>query len=87
MAYDIKEKELYVTRRGYFNEPRNVAVYLIRNLRNDTLKQVEEQFGIEKYSTVSHIVKRVKHEKNVEKGLKNRVQKLFEKIVKSQRQD
>jgi len=28
-AYKIKEDELYVTRRGFFNEPRNVAVYLI----------------------------------------------------------
>ena len=25
-AYKIKESELYVTRRGYFNEPRNIAI-------------------------------------------------------------
>ena len=84
--YDIKEDELYSTRRGLFNEPRNVAVYLIRRLRNDTLKQVGDQFGIEKNSTVSSIVERVKHEIKVDKGLKNRVQKLSEKINKSQRQ-
>ncbi len=47
-AYIIKEAELYLTRRDFFNEPRNVAVYLIRRLRNDTLKQVRDQFGIEK---------------------------------------
>ncbi len=85
-AYDIKEKELYVTRRGYFNEPRNVAVYMIRHLRNDTLKQVGEQFGIEKYSTVSSIVERVKYEMKVDKGLKKRIKNLAEKIIKSQRQ-
>ncbi|MCK5342323.1 MAG: transposase [Candidatus Heimdallarchaeota archaeon] len=85
-AYNIKEKELYVTRRGYFNEPRNVAVYMIRHLRNDTLKQVGEQFGIEKYSTVSSIVERVKFEMKVDKELKKRVQNLAEKIIKSQRQ-
>ena len=85
-AYNIKETELYVTRRGYFNEPRNVAVYLIRHLRNDTLKHVGEQFGIEKYSTVSSIVERVKYEMKVDKGLKIRVQNLTEKITKSQRQ-
>ena len=33
-AYKIKEADLYVTKRGVFNEPRNVAVYLIRRLRN-----------------------------------------------------
>ncbi len=85
-AYHIKETELYVTRRGYFNEPRNVAVYLIRHLRNDTLKQVGEQFGIKKYSTVSSIVERVKYEMKVDKGLKKRIQNLAENITKSQRQ-
>jgi hypothetical protein len=85
-AYNIKENQLYVTTRGYFNEPRNVAVYMIRHLRNDTLKQVGEQFGIEKYSTVSSIVERVKYEMKVDNGLKKRVQNLAEKITKSQRQ-
>ncbi len=84
--YDIVEAELYVTKRGYFNEPRNIAIYLIRRLRNDTLKQVGEQFGIEKYSTVSSIVERVKHEMNVDKGLNKRVRTLSEEINKSQRQ-
>ena len=86
MFYDIKETELYVTRRGYLNEPRNVAVYLIRRLRNDTLKHVGQEFGIEKYSTVSSIVERVKYEVKADKGLKNRIQNLAEKISKSQRQ-
>ena len=43
----------------------------MRHLRNDTLKHVGEQFGIEKYSTVSSIVERVKYEMKVDKGLKN----------------
>ncbi len=85
-AYNIKETELYVTMRGYFNEPRNVAVYLIRHLRNDTLKDVGKQFGIEKYSTVSSIVERVKYEMKVDKSLKKRIQDLADKITKSQRQ-
>lgn len=85
-AYDVKEAELYVTRRGYFNESRNVAVYLSRRLRNDTLKQVGEQFGIEKYSTVSSIVERVKYEMKADKGLKERIQNLAEDITKYQRQ-
>ena len=55
-------------------------------MRNDTLKQVREQFGIEKYSTVSSIVERVKHEMKADKGLKKRIQNLAEIITKSQRQ-
>ena len=85
-AYNIKETDLYVSRRGYFNEPRNVAIYLVRYLRNDTLRSVGSQFRIEKYSTVSSIVERVKYEMKVDKGLKKRVQDLAEKIAKSQRQ-
>ena len=30
-------KDLVISRRGYFNEPRNVAIYLIRHLRGDKL--------------------------------------------------
>ena len=85
-AYDINEAELYVTRRGCRNEARNVAVYLARYVRNDTLKGVGEQFGIEKYSTVSSIVETVKSEMKANKGFKRRVQRLAEKITNSQRQ-
>ena len=85
-AYNVKERKLYVTRRGYFNEPRNVAIYMMRHSRNDTLKEIGKQFGIEKYSTVSSIIERVKYEMRVEKGFKERVQKIAETINKSQRQ-
>jgi len=34
------------------------------------LKHVGEQFGIDKYSTVSSIVERVKYEMKADKGLK-----------------
>jgi REP element-mobilizing transposase RayT len=84
-AYNIKEDDLYVTRRGVFNEPRNIAIYLMRHLRNDTLKQVGEQFDIEKYSTVSSIVERVKFMLKVDRGLKKRIENLTESIIMSQR--
>jgi len=85
-AYNIKETDLYVSRRGYFNEPRNVAIYLVRYLRNDKLRTVGSQFRIEKYSTVSSIVEKVKSEMKVDKGLKKRVKNLITKIINSQRQ-
>ncbi|MFC1891909.1 helix-turn-helix domain-containing protein [Thermodesulfobacteriota bacterium] len=84
--YKIEEDDLLESRRGYFNEPRNIAVYLVRYLRNDTLKRVGEQFGIQKYSTVSSIVERVKYVINADKTIKKRVQNLIEEITKSQRQ-
>jgi REP-associated tyrosine transposase len=84
-VYKIKEDELYVTRRGIFNEPRNVAIYLMRRLRNDTLKEVGKQFGIKKYSTVSSIVERIKFMLKNDRGLKKRVENLTESIIMSQR--
>jgi hypothetical protein len=56
-----------VTRRGHFNELRSVVIYLARHLKNDTLKQVGEQFGIEKCSTVSSLIEREKHEMHTDK--------------------
>jgi putative transposase len=86
MAYNIEETDLYVGRRGYFNEPRNAAIYLVRHLRNETLRTIGAQFRIEKYSTVSSIVEKVKYEMKGDKGLKKRVQDLAQKIANSQRQ-
>jgi len=42
--YGIERKELYKTQRGFFNEPKNVGIYLMRRLRRDRLKQIGEQF-------------------------------------------
>jgi len=81
-----QETELYVTRREDFNAPENVAVYLTRHLRDDTLKHVGEKFGIDKYSTVSSIVERVKYGMKADRRLKNRIQDIAENITKSQRQ-
>ena len=44
--YKVKENELRLSKRGYFNEPRNVSVYLIRHLRNDSLKKVGKYLGL-----------------------------------------
>jgi len=48
------------------------------------LKHVGEQFGIDKYSAFSSIAERVKYEMKADKGLKNRIQIVAEKITKSQ---
>jgi len=42
------------------NEPRNVAMYLMRHLRGDTLSTICEEFGLKKDSSAGSIVDRVK---------------------------
>jgi len=82
--YEIRIDDLYMSRRGYFNEPRNVAIYLVRRLRGDTLKATGEVFGINKNSTVSSIVDRVKYEMSRDKGIRLRVEKLIRTLSNSQ---
>jgi hypothetical protein len=53
------EKELLISQRGSFNEPRNMAIYLTRRLRGDGLKQIGEQFQVKKYSSVSSVIERM----------------------------
>jgi chromosomal replication initiation ATPase DnaA len=57
---------------------------LVRRLRNDTLNQVGDEFGITKYSTVSSIVEKVKKDMSLDKKFKNRIMLLIEKITKGQ---
>lgn len=82
--YNINEQDLYYSRRGYLNEPRNVALYLVRRLRNDTLNQVGDEFRIAKYSTVSSVVEKVKSDMGLDKKIKKRIMSLIEKITKGQ---
>ncbi len=56
--YKISQDELLITRRGFTNEARNMAVFLIRRLRGETLDNIAKYFKIKKYSTVSSIVTR-----------------------------
>ena len=51
----------------------NVAIYLTRRLRGDTLKVVGEVFGITKNITVSSSIDRIKHEMRKDKGVNLRV--------------
>jgi len=82
--YKVRIDDLLKSRRGYFNEPRNVAIYLMRRLRGDTLKEVGEVFGINKNSTVSSCVDKVKYEMNRDRGIKVRVEKLIQILSNSQ---
>ena len=82
--YKVDKNDLLASRRGYFNEPRNVAIYLIRRLRGDTLKGVRKAFGIDKNSTISSVIERVKREMRKNKNINKRVKNLKDILVKSQ---
>jgi REP element-mobilizing transposase RayT len=84
--YQLREDDMLRSKRGCFNEPRNVAIYLTRRLRNDTLKQIGEQFGIKKYSSVSSVIERTKSLISEDRKLKKKVKNLLLQLSKSQEQ-
>ena len=69
-----------------FNEPRNVAIYLTRRLRGDSLNQIAEEFGMSKYSSVSSVIERMKELVAKDRKLRKRVEKLISFLSKSQEQ-
>ena len=62
----------------------NVAIYLIRRLRSDTLKVVGEALGIDKNSTVSSVVERLNMEIRKIKKINKRIETLKATLAKSQ---
>jgi hypothetical protein len=57
-----------------------------RRLRRDTLKEIGRQIKIEKYSSVSSIIKRVKRQMDEDAGFRKRIDELSSKLTKGQRQ-
>lgn len=82
--YDVTTNDLFISRRGHFNEPRNAAIYLIRHLRCDKLKDVGKIFGINKNSSISSVDRRLKREMLKDKQIRKNVEALKLKLSKGQ---
>ncbi len=74
------------SKRGEFNEPRNIAIYLFRTLRHDSLKIIGESFNIRKYYTVSSVISRLKQLLKKDKIIKKRIESVKDLINKYQEQ-
>jgi len=84
--YGITHDDLNTARRGQFNEPRNVAIYLLRRLRRDSLSEIGRVFQIDKYSSVSSIIERLKLRIGADPQLKKRIEDLKHRTYMSQGQ-
>ena len=81
--YDVACEELFTSKRGTFNEPRCAAIYLIRRLRRDSLKEIGQVFNLEKNSSVSSIIQRMKTRIQNDRKIKMCIQKIEDKVRKS----
>ena len=68
-----------------FNEPRNVAIYLIRRLRGESLKRIGREFHITKYRSVSSVIERMEALVSTNRRVKERVEELAD-LSKSEEQ-
>ena len=82
--YGVGEEVLYKSIRGIFNEPRNIAIFLSRKLRNDTLEKIGKEFSLHRYSSVSTVLIRTKLFLKSKPGIMKKVKNIEEMIIKSQ---
>ncbi len=83
-TYRVDEEVLLKSKRGTFNEPRNVAIYLCRRLRADRLDEICQEFGMKRYSTASSVLERVKVHQSRDRRFQKRVEELRLILTKSQ---
>ena len=74
-----------ITRRGVFNEPRNIAVYLLRHIRGESLDNISELFNIKAYSTVSSILRSVSRLIKSDRQIKKQVNEIQNSAAKGQK--
>ena len=82
--YNVNPTKLKAVRRGMENEPRDVAIYLIRSMRAEPLMRVGANFGLNQYSSVSSAVTRVKAKLQKDRKFKDRLEHIESNILKGQ---
>ena len=82
--YRVAMDELHRSRRGITNEPRNVAIYLLRSLRGDNLEEIGREFNITRFSSVSSVVERMRGKISGDRQLRRRVEEIKTAIYMSQ---
>ena len=84
-SYGVSRDALYISRRGISNEPRNVAIYLLRTLRGDNLEEIGRDFNINRFSSASSVVERMKGRVSKNRQLRKRVEEIKNAIHMSSR--
>ncbi len=82
--YQVTPEDLLKTKRGWFNKPRNVALYLIRMMRTERLTTIYEMFNMNSYSAVSSVIQRVGALRKKDKNMRKDIDLLIEKLNKGQ---
>jgi hypothetical protein len=82
--YGVSEEDLTKLKRGTFNEPRSVAIYLTRQLRGENLAEICREYGLKTHSSASSAVERVRGQINKDRRFRKRIDKLAQMLAKRQ---
>ena len=75
----------FLSKKAVLNEKRNVIFYLVRLFSGSRLEEINRQFGLSKYSSVSSAIGKMKREISADRRLRVRV-KNIEKILQNRQQ-
>ncbi len=84
--YNVDQSTLATAKRGLENEARNLAVYLARDLRAERLMTIAPKFNLNRYSSVSSILVRVRQKLNSDKAFKKKYNLIKKNIYKTKGQ-
>jgi len=82
--YKIEEKDLIVARRGTENEPRNLAIYLMRTLKGEPLVRIGAEFNLNNYSSVSSVIGHTRKRLQSDRSFRKRLEVIKEMLYKGQ---
>jgi putative transposase len=83
-TYGVTQEELSRSKRGTFNEPRGVAIFLTRMIRTDGLMDICQDYHLKKYSSASSIIDSVKKKLLQDRKFRYRVNTLNQVLRKGQ---
>ena len=82
--YNAAEKDIAAVRRGVQNEPRDVAIYLLRTICGEPLMRIGQAFGMTQYSSVSSAIERIKKKRQNDSRFQKRLKEVIESVNKGQ---
>jgi chromosomal replication initiation ATPase DnaA len=82
--YKVRPTYLTAVHRGVENEPRDLAIYLIRSMGAGYLMTIGAEIGLNRYSSVSSVVMRVKTKLQKDRKFKERIAHIESMVLKGQ---
>jgi REP element-mobilizing transposase RayT len=82
--FDVEKDEILISRRGILNDPRNIAIYLVRKIRRESHLEISGYFRINSFSSVSSAINRFEKRIKTDVELKNIVEEIKFQIINSQ---